>query len=67
VYRRSATCCAFCHVQIDGVVYRAGKAKLHLVCRPLYLAREPEPRQRFPGIFRLSFFSGQPGLNLRAA
>jgi hypothetical protein len=54
------TICAFCHIQIDGRVYRKGKARLHLVCYPLYAEREHSPRVTFPGVYRL-------GMSLRSA
>jgi hypothetical protein len=51
---RQKPTCDFCHVQIDRTVYRAQKAKLHQVCRPLFLERpKREPHRFHRGPFRL--------------
>lgn len=63
--------CAFCHVRIDGTVYRLSGKRHHLVCynlvREQSKALESSQTRRIEPTapFRMKLFSGNPALSLR--
>lgn len=69
--KRITYICAFCHVRIDGTVYRLSGKRHHLVCYDIVreqsnaLASSQTRRIEPTAPFRMKLFSGDITLSLR--